>query len=183
MFFNETCCVRHYTVTIFLVIFFNGKIQRPLGSNAFRKVSSCFTLGNNVLVNTLGFPFVYGQGTSVYMFFFVQNQTLRVIIITTFIIMTRMCFFNEMTWLKKLCCGVFHVSISGFQRSRLILTHLSLGHQFSLCSRSSFHQSTRGSRDGLGGLEDLLLKVQALVSLLFTREENQQPTNTPLLGC
>lgn len=65
----------------------------------------------------------------------------------------------------------------------LLLTYLPLGYQFSLRSRSSFHQSAGGSGDGLGGLEDLLLKVQALVSLLFTREENQQPINTPLLGC
>lgn len=70
-----------------------------------------------------------------------------------------------------------------FKRSGLILTHLPLGHQFSLRSRSSFHQGAGGSGDGLGRLEDLLLEVQALVSLLFTREENQQPINTPLLGC
>lgn len=68
-----------------------------------------------------------------------------------------------------------------FRGSRLIPTYLPLGHQFSLRCRSSFDQGAGGGGDGLGRLEDLLLKVQALVSLLFTREEKQQPINTPLL--
>lgn len=50
--------------------------------------------------------------------------------------------------------------------------YLALGHQLSLCSRCRLHQRTSGSSDGLGCLQNLLLKVQTLVSLLFKSQAN-----------
>lgn len=74
-------------------------------------------------------------------------------------------------------CGLQY---SDFTRSSFgwIQTYLPLSHQLPLRCRSSFDQSTSGSSNGLGCLQDLLLKVQALICLLFTREGNQQSINT-----
>lgn len=121
-----------------------------------------------------------------FFFFIVEIKCYQMLPVETHL---KMCFRNKMTYLKDktnqtaVYCGDWQMWFYWCRGSRLILTYLPLGHQFSLRCRSGFDQGAGGGGDGLGGLEDLLLKVQALVSLLFTREETQQPINTPLLGC
>lgn len=46
-------------------------------------------------------------------------------------------------------------------------SYLALGHQLSLCGRCCLHQCAGGCSDGFGCLQNLLFKVQALISLLF----------------
>ncbi len=51
--------------------------------------------------------------------------------------------------------------------------HFALSHQLSLGSRGRFDQSAGGCSDGLGRLQDLLLKVQRLICLLKEKEIDQ----------
>ena len=63
-----------------------------------------------------------------------------------------------------------HFFVEGLTVAGSVQTYLPLSHQLPLCRRGSFNQSTSGSCNGLGCLQNLLLKVQALICLLFTRE-------------
>lgn len=68
-----------------------------------------------------------------------------------------------------MCERAFGISVTWY---KVIKTYLSLCHQLPLCRRSSFDKSAGGSCNGLGSLKNLLLKVQALVCLLFARKTN-----------
>lgn len=57
--------------------------------------------------------------------------------------------------------------------TRVGSTYLPLRHQLPLGGGGGFDQRAGGRRDGLGRLQNLLLKVQALVGLLWSRERRE----------